>query len=101
LAPTFGAEKNSARAMKVAVYSFTPAWVAGVLQIIPALGVLAILGALYGLYLLYLGLPALMKAPQEKAAGYTIVTVIAAVVVMVVVTSVGALVVGAGALGAG
>src|SRR5947207_11004310 len=42
LAPTFGAEQNSARAMKVAVYSFTPAWVAGVLRIIPALGVLAI-----------------------------------------------------------
>src|SRR6478752_698704 len=45
LAPTFGAEKNSVHAMKVAVYSFTPAWVAGVLRVIPALGVLAILGA--------------------------------------------------------
>src|SRR5437762_4215466 len=31
LAPTFSAEKNSARAMKVAVYAFTPAWVAGIL----------------------------------------------------------------------
>src|ERR1035437_3881418 len=33
LAPTFGAEKNSAQALKVAVYSYTPGWVAGVLQI--------------------------------------------------------------------
>ena len=69
--------RTAARAMKVAVYSFTPAWVAGVLRIIPALGVLAILGAFYGFYLLYLGLPALMKAPKEKAAGYTVVTIVA------------------------
>jgi len=41
LAPKFGAEKNSAQALKLAVYSTTPAWVAGVLNILPALGVLA------------------------------------------------------------
>src|SRR6266487_1459218 len=57
LAPTFGAEKNSAQALKVAVYSYTPAWIAGVLQVVPLLGILAIFAALYGLYLLYLGLP--------------------------------------------
>src|SRR5262249_28090280 len=55
LAPSFGGEKNSAQAMKVAVYSFTPAWVAGAFRILPILGsLLALLGALYGLYLLYL-----------------------------------------------
>jgi Yip1-like protein len=101
LAPTFGGEKNSGRAMKVAVYSFTPAWVAGVLQIIPALGILGILAGLYGLYLLYLGLPVLMKAPRDKAAGYTVVTVVCAIVVMAVVTAVGGLMIGAGAMGAG
>jgi Yip1 domain len=101
LAPTFGAEQNSARAMKVAVYSFTPAWVAGVLRIIPALGVLAILGAFYGIYLLYLGLPALMKAPKEKAAGYTVVTIVGAFVVMFVVSIVGVTIAGAGAVGSG
>jgi hypothetical protein len=101
LAPTFGAEQNAARAMKVAVYSFTPAWVAGVLRIIPALGLLAILGAFYGFYLLYLGLPALMKAPKEKAAGYTVVTIIGAFVVMFVVSIVGVAIAGAGAVGTG
>jgi hypothetical protein len=101
LAPTFGGEQNSARAMKVAVYSFTPAWVAGVLRIVPALGILAILGAFYGFYLLYLGLPALMKAPKEKAAGYTIVTIIAAIVVYVVVGAVGGLMIAGGAIGSG
>src|SRR5215510_558498 len=67
LAPSFGAQKNSMQATKVAAYAPTAAWVAGILQIIPALGVLSVLGALYSLYVLYLGLPRLMKAPQDKA----------------------------------
>ena len=66
LAPTFGAQKDSNRAFKVAVYSYTPAWIAGALHILPALGVLGIIAALYGLYLLYLGLPALMKVPKKR-----------------------------------
>lgn len=94
LAPTFGAQKNSMQAMKIAAYAPTPAWVAGVLQIIPALGVLAILGALYSLYLLYLGLPRLMKCPQEKALGYTIVAVLCFIVVFIVIGSVTTLVIG-------
>src|SRR5215475_14762586 len=101
LAPTFGAQQDTAQAMKVAVYSFTPAWVAGVLRIIPALGILALLGAFYGFYLLYLGLPALMKAPKEKAAGYTIVTIIGAFVVMFIVSIVGAGIAGAGMVASG
>ena len=81
LAPTFGAEKNAAQAMKVAVYSYTPAWIAGILGILPALGLLGVLISLYGLYLLYLGLPRLMKNPEEKSIGYTAVVVICALVI--------------------
>jgi hypothetical protein len=103
LAPTFGAEKNSGQAMKVAVYSYTPAWVAGVLRIIPTLGGLGVLISLYGLYLLYLGLLRLMKSPQEKAVGYTIVVVVCAIVLSIVLAAAGGLMgvgmVGAGALG--
>ena len=101
LAPTFGAEKNSSMAMKVAAYSYTPALAAGVLRVLPALGTLVILAALYGLYLLYLGLQSLMKSPPDKAAGYTAVVVIGAIVCTLVVGAVGAGVAGAGALGAG
>jgi hypothetical protein len=101
LAPTFGGQQSSSQALKVAVYSYTPGWIAGVLQILPALGVLAILAALYGLYLLYLGLPRLMKCPEDKAIGYTVVVVICAIVISVVITAVGGMVVGAGAFGAG
>jgi hypothetical protein len=97
LAPTFGAQKNSAQAFKVAAYSFTPAWIAGVFQILPALGILALLG---GLYLLYLGLPRLMKCPEDKAVGYTAVVVISAVVVSLVLGAVGTMMIG-GRVGAG
>ncbi len=94
LAPTFAAQKDSAQALKVAAYSFTPAWIAGVFQILPVLGLLALLGAVYGLYLLYLGLPRLMKCPQDKAIGYTAVVVICAIVISVVLTAVGGTITG-------
>jgi len=81
LAPTFGATKDAAQALKVAVYSYTPAWVAGVLGIIPALGLVGVVISLYGLYLLYLGLPRLMKNPEEKSIGYTAVVVVCAIVI--------------------
>lgn len=99
LAPTFGAQKDSHKALKVAVYAYTPAWIAGALQILPALGMLAIFAALYGLYLLYLGLPALMKAPHDKAVGYTAVVVVCAIVLSIVLAGIGGLIVAPAALG--
>jgi hypothetical protein len=92
LAPSFGAQKNSAQALKVAAYSYTPVFVLGILNIIPMLGVLVLLGAIYAIYLMYLGLPKLMKAPQDKAAGYTAVVVLAAIVLGVVVAFVSTMV---------
>ena len=99
LAPSFDGEKNRIQALKVAAYAYTAAWVAGVLQIVPALGMLAILGGLYSLYLLYLGLPKLMKSPPEKALGYTVVSIIVAAVLSIVVSMVVGAVSGAAILG--
>jgi len=101
LAPTFGGQQDSARAMRVAVYSFTPAWIAALFNLLPFLGILGIIGAFYGMYLLYLGLPVVMKSPKEKAAGYTVVTIVAAIVVYVVVGAVGGLMVAGSAIGSG
>jgi type III secretory pathway component EscS len=84
LAPTFSGEKNINQAFKVATYSYTPGWLAGIFTIIPALSVLGILG-LYGLYLLYVGLPILMKSPQEKSLGYTVAVIVVAVIIFVVI----------------
>ena len=101
LAPTFGGQKNSSQALKLAVYSYTPAWIAGVLQLFPVLGILGIFAAFYGVYLLYLGLPPLMHSPQDKSIPYTIVVLICAIVLSVVITAVGAMVIGAGMVGRG
>jgi hypothetical protein len=84
LAPTFSGEKNLDQAFKLAAYSYTPGWVVGIVSILPVLSVLGILG-LYGLYLLYLGLPVLMKAPKEKAVGYTVAVIVAAVIIFIVI----------------
>jgi Yip1-like protein len=85
LAPTFGGQKGQIPALKVAAYSATAAWVSGIFLVIPLLGILALVGALYSLYLLYLGLPVLMKTPADRSASYTVVTVIAAIVVFTVI----------------
>ncbi|HMC91654.1 MAG TPA: Yip1 family protein, partial [Allosphingosinicella sp.] len=79
LAPQFGGTKNRVQAVKVAAYAATASWLAGIFGIVPSLAILGLLG-LYSLYLLYLGLPRLMKAPEEKAMPYTLVTLAAAIV---------------------
>jgi hypothetical protein len=83
LAPTFGGRKNFNSALKVTAYSYTPSWLVGIFLLIPGLRLLTILG-LYGFYLLWLGLPVLMKAPQEKSLGYTVAVVVCAIVIMIV-----------------
>jgi hypothetical protein len=91
LAPTFGGEQNQVQAMKCAVYGYTPAWVAGILHLFPVLGLLVLLASLYGIYLCYLGLPVLMKAPREKAAGYTFVVILCAIVLSLLLSVVAGL----------
>jgi hypothetical protein len=85
LASSFDAQKNQVQAMKLAVYSYTAAWVAGILNIVPVLGILAIIAAFYGLYIFWLGLPKLMKSPAEKTMGYFIVIIVVAIVVNLII----------------
>ena len=85
LAPSFGSQKNRIQALKLAVYASTAGWVAGVFTLLPALAILAGFGALYGLYILYLGLPKLMKTPQDKAVLYFVVSVVVAIVLFALV----------------
>ncbi|MBV9881845.1 MAG: YIP1 family protein [Sphingomonadaceae bacterium] len=94
LAPSFGGTKNQVKAFKVAAYSATAAWLAGIFQIIPMLAILGIVG-LYSLYLLYLGLPRLMRVSDDKAIGYTVVVIVVQIVLYFVVAMVVAALVGA------
>jgi len=98
LAPSFGGTKNPVGALKVVAYGSTAAYVAGIFNLLPMLSMLGILVALYSFYLFYLGLPAVMKCPQDKAVGYTAVVVIIAIVLWVIVGSIAAMITGFGAL---
>jgi hypothetical protein len=99
LAPNFGGEKNPVQALKTVAYAWTASWVAGIGQIVPGIGwLIAIAGGIYGIYLLYLGLPHTMKAPADKAAGYTAVSVIIAVVLSWICALVVGGIIGTGAM---
>jgi hypothetical protein len=74
-APLFGGRANFPNAFKLAVYSYTPVWLAGVFLLLPGLRFLMLTG-LYGIYLLVLGLPPLMKSPAQRSAGFAALIVI-------------------------
>lgn len=84
LAPKFNGESNRLYAFKLIAYSYTAAWLAGIFGLIPALAFFGLLG-IYSLYLLYTGVTPLMKVPQDKAGGYTAVTILCAIVLYLVV----------------
>lgn len=70
LAPRFEGTSDKVRALKLAAYSATASWIAGIFALVPALSFLSILG-LYSLYLLYTGVPVLMRVPEKKALPFT------------------------------
>jgi hypothetical protein len=85
LAPNFGGQKSFIQALKVAAFSPTPLWLAGVFSVIPSLWIIGVLLSFYSLYLLHVALPILMKAPEDKAIPYIVVVIMAAIVLVVVV----------------
>jgi len=85
LAPSFGSKQSAVNAYKLAVYSSTPMFVAGILNIIPALGILVFLISLYTFYLLYVGMPVMMETPKEKHVGYFVVTLIVMIIIYLIV----------------
>ncbi len=85
LAPSFGGTQSMPQAIKLAAYSSTAAWVAGIFGIIPALAILAAIGGIYSLYLCYVGLPIIMKSPADKTMIYFIVIIIAAIIIYAVI----------------
>jgi hypothetical protein len=77
LAPTFGGTRDLVQALKTTAYAFTSGLLGSLLSILPMLSALiALVALIYGIYILYLGLPVVMKAPPEKATGYTVAVVL-------------------------
>jgi len=89
-APTFGGEKNFLQAMKLAAFSSTAVWLAGVFFILPALNILYLLG-LYSLWLLWLGLPLLMNVHEDRHVPYFMVICVMALVLHVIIRGLTAL----------
>ncbi|MBV1917666.1 MAG: YIP1 family protein [Sphingomonadaceae bacterium] len=101
LAPKFDGQSNRANAFRLVAYSYTAAWLAGIFGLIPSLAFFGLLG-LYSIYLLYTGAAPLMKVPQEKAVGYTGVTLLVAIVLAVIIAPVTGVIAGLfGATGGG
>jgi hypothetical protein len=96
LAPTFQSQSDRLAALKLVAYASTPIWVAGVLNLIPALGVLGLLAALYAIYLFYLGIPVLMKTPADKVIPYMAVSAVVIIIVYFVIGVVAGAVTGFG-----
>ena len=94
MAPTFQSKPDFIQALKLVAYASTPAWLAGILNIIPALAVLGIVAGLYAIYLFYLGVPVLMKTPQDKVIPYMAIAAIVVIVVTFLVNVVARMIVG-------
>jgi len=101
LAPQFGGRADIVDALKLVAYSSTPAWVGGVFNLIPLLAILDLLLALYGFYLLYAGATPVVNVPKERAAIFTIVLVVAVIIVFFITSTIVGAIVGAGMMGMG
>jgi hypothetical protein len=84
LAPSFDARKDQNASLKVAVFSSTAAWIAGIFSIFPPLSILGIVG-LYSLYLLWVGLKTVKEPPQDKMIGYYLLTLVIAIGINIVI----------------
>jgi Yip1 domain len=87
LAGVFGGRRDFGKALKVAVYAPTAAWVAAVFDVNPPMAFLSLMG-LYSLYLLYTGLAALMQPPAHRLLTYTAIVAACAAVFWLVVLGV-------------
>ena len=85
LAPTFGGKSNISQALKLSVYSYTPALLTGwpLAAELPYWGPIAGVSPLYVLYLFYLGIPRLMNCPSTRAIWYLISVLLLMVVLFV------------------
>ena len=91
LAPTFGGKKNPMMALKLVAYGSTAGMVGGIFSVIPVLSILGLIASLYSIYLLFLGVPVMMKSPQEKALPYTAVLLVCGLIAGVILGGVSAL----------
>ena len=85
LAPMFGGVRDRGQALKLAAYAPTAWWVAGVFELWPSLVIpVLILAGLYSLYALFLGLPKVMRAPEEHRLNFFAAVLLGLLVLIIV-----------------
>lgn len=72
-APHFDGKSDDRRALMLAAYSYTPAWLAALFGLAPGLRFLDVLG-FYGVYVFSLGLTRMMRVPKDNLDVFTLVT---------------------------
>ena len=77
LAPTFGGKCDFNAAFRLAAYSYTPVWLAGIFLLAPGLRFLELTG-FYGTYIFWTGAAPLTKMPAQKVPAFTAVLVVCA-----------------------
>jgi hypothetical protein len=77
-APHFDGRSNDAKALALAAYSFTPAWLAEIFGLVPGLRWLDVLG-FYGVYVFYLGVTRMLKCPKDNADVLTLVALVVSI----------------------
>ena len=84
-APAFGGTRGRVEAMNLIGYGATASWVAGVAEVYPSLAIpVGILAGLYSVYAVWLGLPKLMRIPDDQR-----LTAVAAVLVAILLLAAG------------
>jgi hypothetical protein len=95
LTSSFASRNDFRKALQLVIYSYTPSMVAGILFILPSLGIIATLAGIYGLYLLYIGIEPMMQTPDDKVTGYFVVSLIVMIVAFFVLSAIlGAVLIG-------
>lgn len=84
LSAKFGGREDFPAAFRLVGYALTASWVGGIFGLFPAIASIGMLFSLYSFYLFYKGASPVLGVAADKAAFYTVVTVVCAVVVNVV-----------------
>ncbi|HEY8162575.1 MAG: Yip1 family protein [Methylocystis sp.] len=71
-APYFDGRSDDRRALALAAYSYTPAWLAAAFGLVPGLRFLDVLG-FYGVYVFSLGLTRMLRVPKDNLDIFTLV----------------------------
>lgn len=76
LAPSFGSVSNINNSFKLVIYSYTASFLASIITgFLPILFFIGIAG-LYSFYIFWLGFGPMMKTPDDKKAGYAILSIL-------------------------